>query len=228
MRTLLEFLESRWDTYDDGIWEFRGPKRPFTHSRVMAWLAFERGVRLIEELGSEGPLERWRLTRDRIHEEVCQRGFDASVGSFVQYYGSERLDASLLMIPLVGFLPPTDTRVVGTVRAVEARLMRGGLVMRYEDEPEVDGLAQGEGAFLPCSFWLADNLALIGRAVDARSLFERLLGVCNDVGLLSEEYDCASGHFAGNFPQAFSHVSLVNTAHNLSRPAGPARSRSAT
>ncbi len=226
-RKLLEFLESRWGESDEGIWEVRGPKRPFTHSKVMAWLAFERGVRLIEELGSEGPIERWCAARDRIHDDVCAHGFDASQGSFVQYYGSPRLDASLLMIPLVGFLPPNDARVVGTARAIEARLMTGGLVRRYETDPEVDGLPRGEGAFLPCSFWMADNLALMGRADEARRLFERLLGLCNDVGLLSEEYDVASGRLAGNFPQAFSHVSLVNTAHNLSQAGGPAHRRSA-
>jgi GH15 family glucan-1,4-alpha-glucosidase len=224
-RALLECLESRWSEPDDGIWEVRGPRRAFTHSKVMAWLAFERGVRLIEELGAEGPLERWRRARDRIHEDVCSHGFDASSGSFVQYYGSQRLDASLLMIPLVGFLPATDARVVGTARAVEERLMSGGLVRRYENDPEVDGLPRGEGAFLPCSFWLADNFALMGRTDDARRLFERLLGLCNDVGLLSEEYDVVSGRLAGNFPQAFSHVSLVNTAHNLSRAGGPAHRR---
>jgi GH15 family glucan-1,4-alpha-glucosidase len=225
-RQLLEFLETQWTEPDDGIWEVRGPRRSFTHSKVMAWLAFERGVRLVEEIGLKGPVERWRSVRDRIHEDVCSHGFDASQGSFVEYYGSTRLDASLLMIPLVGFLPATDARVLGTARAVEARLMDGGLVRRYETDPDVDGLPRGEGAFLPCSFWLADNWALMGRRDDARRLFERLLGLRNDVGLLSEEVDVATGSLAGNFPQAFSHVSLVNTAHNLSGAGGPAERRS--
>jgi GH15 family glucan-1,4-alpha-glucosidase len=193
----------------------------------MAWLAFDRGVRLVEELGAAGPLERWRAVRARIHEEVCRCGFDAEVGSFVQYYGSKRLDASLLMIPLVGFLPPTDARVRGTARAIEARMMDHGLVRRYENDPDVEGLPRGEAMFLPCSFWLADNWALLGRTDDGRRLFERLVGLCNDVGLLSEEYDVTSGRFAGNFPQAFSHVSLVNTARNLSEATGPARARAA-
>jgi GH15 family glucan-1,4-alpha-glucosidase len=225
MVKLLEFLETGWSEPDEGIWEVRGPRRQFTHSKVMAWLAFDRGVRLVEELGSAGPLERWRAIRDQIHEETCRCGFDPGLGSFVQYYGSQRLDASLLMIPLVGFLPPDDARVTGTARAVEERLMDRGLVRRYEGNPDVDGLPRGEGKFLPCSFWLADNWSLMGRLQEARRLFEHLLGLCNDVGLLSEEYDVDSGHLAGNFPQALSHVSLVNTAHNLSGAAGPALAR---
>ena len=226
MVKLLEFLETGWDEPDEGIWEVRGPRRQFTHSKVMAWLAFDRGIHLAEELGEAGPPERWRSIRDRIHEEVCRCGFDPGLGSFVQNYGSQRLDASLLMIPLVGFLPPSDARVRGTARAIEERMMHGGLVRRYEGNPDVDGLPSGEGVFLPCSFWLADNWALMGRMTDARRLFERLVGLCNDVGLLSEEYDLESGHLAGNFPQAFSHVSLVNTARNLSSAAGPAVARS--
>jgi GH15 family glucan-1,4-alpha-glucosidase len=227
MVKLLEFLETRWDEPDEGIWEVRGPRRQFTHSKVMAWLAFDRGARMIEEVGSAGPLERWRAIRDRIHDEVCRCGFDAELGSFVQYYGSKKLDASLLMIPLVGFLPPTDARVTGTARIIEERMMERGLVRRYEGDPDVDGLPRGEGMFLPCTFWLADNWALMGRTEDAHRLFERLVGLTNDVGLLAEEYDVRSGHFAGNFPQAFSHVSLVNTAHDLSGAAGPAHARSA-
>ena len=225
MTNLLEFLEGAWKEPDEGIWEVRGPRRHFTHSKVMAWLAFDRGVRMIEELGGRGPLDRWRAARDAVHAEVCDRGFDEEVGAFVQYYGSKELDASLLMVPLVGFLPPTDARVQGTVRAIEERLMDHGLVRRYETHPDVDGLPRGEGVFLPCSFWLVDNWALMGRMDEARRLFERLLGLCNDVGLLSEEYDLASGRLVGNFPQAFSHVSLVNTAHNLSRVGGPAHRR---
>ncbi|HEY3820241.1 MAG TPA: glycoside hydrolase family 15 protein [Polyangiaceae bacterium] len=226
MTKLLEFLESSWEEPDDGIWEVRGPQRQFTHSKVMAWLAFDRGIRLIEELGVPGPRDRWRAVREKVHAEVCQRGYDEELGSFVQYYGSKHLDASLLMVPLIGFLPPTDARVRGTVRAVEERLMDRGLVRRYESDPKVDGLPRGEGVFLPCSFWLVDNLALMGRKDDARRLFERLLGLRNDVGLLAEEYDVRSGRQLGNFPQAFSHVSLVNTAQNLSQPGGPAHRRS--
>jgi GH15 family glucan-1,4-alpha-glucosidase len=227
MRALLEFLEGGWSEPDEGIWEVRGAARHFTHSKVMAWVAFDRGIRMIEELGAEGPLERWRAVRAGIHDEVCRRGFDPELGAFVQSYGSKRLDASLLLVPLVGFLPPTDARVQGTARAVEDHLMDRGFVQRYVGDPEIDGLPPGEGAFLPCSFWLADNWALMGRTDDARRLFERLLGLCNDVGLLSEEYDVAAGRLVGNFPQAFSHVSLVNTAHNLSgRDAGPAQARS--
>ncbi|HXX65819.1 MAG TPA: glycoside hydrolase family 15 protein [Polyangiaceae bacterium] len=213
-RKLLDFLEGRWDDPDEGIWEVRGPRRQFTHSKVMAWLAFDRAVKKLERSGS-GPIERWRALRDRIHDEVCRHSYDAGLGSFVQSYGSDRLDASLLMIPLVGFLPPGDERVRGTVRAVERRLMEGGLVRRYETAPEIDGLPAGEGTFLPCSFWLVDNWALQNRYDEAREMFQRLVGLCNDLGLLSEEYDVGSGRMTGNFPQAFSHVSLVNSALTL-------------
>ncbi len=214
-RTLLEFLESKWDEPDEGIWEVRGPRRQFTHSKVMAWLAFDRGVRIIEEFGQSGPVVRWRAMRDKIHEEVCRHGFDATRGTFVQYYGSDRLDANLLMIPLVGFLPPTDERVRATTLAIERELTRDGLVFRYLDGHHVDGLPSGEGAFLPCSFFLVDNLAMMGRLEDARRLFERLLALSNDVGLYSEEYDVVNHRQVGNFPQALSHVSLVNSARNL-------------
>jgi len=179
----------------------------------------------VEQFGGEGPVERWRRTRAAIHDSVCRGGFDAELGSFVQYFGAKELDASLLMIPLVGFLPPDDPRVTGTVRAIENGLMRDGLVARYATKPDVDGLPQGEGAFLPCSFWLADNYVLLGRRAEASALFDRLVGLCNDVGLLSEEYDTVSGRFLGNFPQAFSHVSLVNTAFNLAPTKGPAEDR---
>jgi GH15 family glucan-1,4-alpha-glucosidase len=226
-RALVEFLETRWAEADEGIWEVRGPPRQFTHSKVMAWVAFDRAVRTIEELGAKGPLERWRTVRAQIHEEVCRCGFDSEIGAFVQSYGSKALDASLLMIPLVGFLPASDARVVGTVRAVERRLLRDGLLLRYETDGEVDGLPPGEASFLPCSFWLVDNWALMGRAEDARRLFERLVALRNDVGLLSEEYDVASGRLVGNFPQALSHVSLINSAHNVSTGVGPARARAA-
>jgi GH15 family glucan-1,4-alpha-glucosidase len=225
MQELLEFLEGRWQEPDAGMWEVRGPQRRFTHSRVMAWVAFDRGVRLVEELGASGPAPRWRAVRERIKEEICQRGYDPEVGAFVQSYGSKALDAGLLMIPLVGFLPATDPRVLGTARAIEKRLVRGGLVRRYDEHPSVDALPPGEGAFLPCSFWLADNWILSGRADDARRLLDRLVGLCNDVGLLAEEYDTRAGRLVGNFPQTISHVSLVNTALNLSQAGGPAHAR---
>jgi GH15 family glucan-1,4-alpha-glucosidase len=191
----------------------------------MAWVAFDRAVKAVERFGLEGPHDRWRALRDTIHEEVCREGYDAEQNTFVQYYGGEGLDASLLMIPLVGFLPASDPRVRGTVEAVQRHLVTGGFVPRYPTRPEVDGLPPGEGAFLACTFWLADNLALLGRHDDARQLFERLLELRNDVGLLSEQYDASSHRLVGNFPQAFSHVGLINTACNLSRPGGPAESR---
>jgi GH15 family glucan-1,4-alpha-glucosidase len=186
----------------------------------MAWVAFDRAVRRVEERGG-GPLERWRAVRDRIHDEVCREGYDPELRSFVQSYGSKRLDASLLMLPLVGFLPASDDRVQGTVRAIEARLMENGLVRRYENEQGVDGLPPGEGVFLPCSFWLVDNWSLMGRHEEARALFERLVGLTNDVGLLSEEYDPRTGGMLGNFPQAFSHVALVNSALALGATDNP-------
>ncbi len=223
--TLMEYLETIWNEPDEGIWEVRGPRRHFTHSKVMAWVAMDRAVKAIEQFGTEGPLDRWRALRDQIHDSVCRHGYDEALGSFVQSYGSKEVDASLLQIPLVGFLPPEDPRVRGTVAAIEKRLLRGGFVDRYETRSGVDGLPPGEGAFLPCSFWLADNYVLQGRREEARALFERLVGLANDVGLLSEEYDRGSRRLVGNFPQALSHVSLVNTALNLSRPEGPAQHR---
>jgi GH15 family glucan-1,4-alpha-glucosidase len=225
-RAMLEFLESAWTKPDEGIWEVRGPRQHFTHSKMMAWVAFDRAVKTAERFHLEGPAERWRRVRDAIHAEVCERGFDASIGAFTQAYGSAQLDASLLMMPLVGFLPPTDARVIGTVAAIERRLVHDGLVLRYRTEETDDGLPAGEGVFLACSFWLADNYALMGRIDEARTLFERLLSVRNDVGLLAEEYDPVSRRLLGNFPQAFSHVGLVNTAFNLSkREQGPASDR---
>ena len=224
-RALMSFLESSWDKPDNGIWEVRGPLRHFTHSKVMAWVAMDRAVKAVELFGLEGPADTWRGLRARIHAEVCREGFDAGLGSFVQSYGSTLLDASLLMIPLVGFLPPEDPRVRGTVEAIERHLTRDAFVARYNTVPEVDGLPPGEGAFLLCSFWLADNLALLGRTEDARRLFERLLEVRSEVGLLSEAYDVDARRLVGNYPQAFSHVGLINTAHNLSRPRGPAEER---
>jgi GH15 family glucan-1,4-alpha-glucosidase len=222
---LIEFLESAWTEPDEGIWEVRGPRRHFTHSKVMAWVAVDRTVKSIERFGLPGPLERCRKLRAAIHEEVCRKGFDTKRNTFVQFYGGKDLDSSLLMIPLVGFLPATDPRVRGTVKAIERDLMRDGLVARYSTKPELDGLPAGEGVFLACSFWLADNFALLGRQDDAVRLFEHLLELRNDVGLLSEEYDPSKRRLVGNFPQAFSHVSLINTATNLSRYAGPAEDR---
>ena len=216
-RALVAHLESVWATPDYGIWEVRGDRQHFTHSKVMAWVALDRAVRAAEEFGLEGPLDRWRGLRSHIHEEVCRYAFDPDLGAFTQAYGSKQLDASLLLLPLVGFLPPTDVRVRGTVEAIERRLTIDGLVLRYDTKDTDDGLPPGEGAFLACSFWLADNLVLLGRTDDARRLFERLLALRNDVGLLAEEYDPRLQRQVGNFPQAFSHLALVDTAMNLAR-----------
>jgi GH15 family glucan-1,4-alpha-glucosidase len=213
---LLEFLEDAWKQPDDGIWEVRGPRQHFTHSKVMAWVAFDRAVRSVEEHGLDGPVDQWRAARDEIHAQVCDRGYDASLGSFVQSYGSAQLDASLLLVPLVGFLPADDPRVAGTIAAVERELVEDGFVLRYRTHADgVDGLPPGEGVFLPCSFWLVDCYELIGRHDDAHRLFERLVGLANDVGLLSEEYDPRAERLVGNFPQAFTHLALVNTAFNV-------------
>ena len=224
-QALIAHLEEIWDRPDDGIWEVRGGPRHFVHSKVMAWVALDRVVKGTERFGLPGPTDRWRALRERIHAEVCREGYDASLGSFVQSYGSTQLDASLLMIPLVGFLPARDPRVVGTVAAIEQRLMVDGLVMRYDTSSTVDGLPPGEGAFLACSFWLADNYVLLDRRDEARALFERLLSLRNDVGLLAEEYDPRLRRQAGNFPQAFSHVALVDTALNLDSAERPAEQR---
>jgi GH15 family glucan-1,4-alpha-glucosidase len=224
-RALYNFVVQAWERPDEGIWEVRGPRRHFTHSKVMAWVALDRAVKGAETFGQQGSLDRWREVRDRIHHEVCEKGYNPAVGAFVQYFGATDLDASLLMIPLVGFLPPTDPRVRGTVEAIQKHLMEDGFVKRYTPHPEVDGLPPGEGAFLACTFWLADNLMLLGRAGEARQIFERLLGLCNDVGLLAEEYDPHLKRQVGNFPQAFSHVGLVNTALNLSCEECPAGQR---
>jgi GH15 family glucan-1,4-alpha-glucosidase len=224
-RALVEYVESTWREPDEGIWEVRGPRRPFTHSRVMAWVAVDRAVKAVERFGLDGPVERWRQVRAAIHTDVCRQGYDAGLEAFVQSYGSKLLDASLLMIPLVGFLPATDPRMLGTVRAIRRHLITDGLVARYQTQPDVDGLPPGEGAFLACTFWLADNLALQGQVAEAQELFERLLALRNDVGLLSEEYDPAARRLLGNFPQAMSHMSLINTARNLSRQGGPAEHR---
>jgi GH15 family glucan-1,4-alpha-glucosidase len=224
-RALIEFVESSWHEPDEGIWEVRGPRRHFTHSKMMAWVALDRGVKAVERFGLEGPAARWRRVREEIHADVCERGFDAQAGTFVQSYGARQVDASLLMAPLVGFLPPTDPRIVGTVRAVRERLVSNGFVARYPTTPEVDGLPPGEGTFLPCTLWLADALALQGRLDEAREIFQRVLAVRNDVGLLAEEYDPHARLMLGNFPQALSHVALVNTARNLTRAGGPAEER---
>jgi GH15 family glucan-1,4-alpha-glucosidase len=215
-----DWLESGWREEDEGIWEVRGPRRHFTHSKVMAWVAFDRAVKSVDRLARPGPVERWRATREEIRKDILRSGYDADLGSFVQYYGSDRLDASLLLIPLVGFLPARDPRVVSTVAAVERGLMRGGFVERYRADAgnvEVDGLPPGEGVFLPCSFWLAAVLHQQGRHDDAIELYERLLSLRNDLGLVSEEYDPERGRLLGNFPQAFTHIGIVETAFTLSR-----------
>jgi GH15 family glucan-1,4-alpha-glucosidase len=224
-RAFLDHLETIWREPDEGIWEVRGPRRHFTHSKVMAWVAFDRAVKWVEKLGVASPIDRWRQVRDAIHADVCRNGFDSELDSFVQAYGSKVLDASLLLLPIVGFLPPSDPRILGTVRAVERRLLVDGLVFRYDTRETDDGLPPGEGAFLACSFWFVDNLILQGRIAEAQSMFERLLALRNDVGLLAEEYDPRARRQLGNFPQAFSHVSLVNTAYNLTRYKGPSEER---
>ena len=213
---LMEFLETAWKEPDEGIWEVRGPRRHFTHSKVMAWVAADRMIKTVEKSNLEGPVDRWKKVRRAIRLEIYENGYDAERNTFVQYYGGRTLDASLLMIPLVGFLPAKDPRVAGTVAAVQKYLKRDGFVARYETTGEVDSLPHGEGAFLPCTFWLADNLALLGRRAEAEQLMEQALAIRNDVGLLSEEYDPVAKRQLGNFPQAFSHVGLINTAGNLS------------
>jgi GH15 family glucan-1,4-alpha-glucosidase len=214
-RHVLGLLEQRWRQPDEGIWEVRGERRHFTHSKVMAWVAFDRGIKLCEEFGREGPVERWRVIREEIHAEVCREAWNDELGSFTQSYGSSELDASLLLLPQVGFLPPEDLRVRGTLEVVQARLSWDGFLVRYQSQQGIDGLPDGEGAFLPCSFWLVDALALDGRIDEAAVLFERLLGIRNDVGLLAEEYDPRRRRLLGNFPQAFSHIALLNSAFNL-------------
>ena len=223
---LIHPLEELWKSLDHGIWEVRGPKRAFTHSRLMCWVAFDRAIKSCEQFGLDGPVERWTRVRDEIRDDICANGYDAQRNTFVQYYGGKALDAALLLIPQVGFLPADDPRVQGTIRAVEQELLRDGLLLRYSTEQTDDGLPGSEGVFLACSFWLADAYVLQGRLDDAERLFERLLGMRNDLGLLAEEYDVARRRLVGNFPQGFSHIGLVNTAYNLSRANGPARQRS--
>ncbi len=214
---VLAQLEKRWDAPDQSLWEMRGDPRHFVHSKVMAWVGLDRAVLAVEKFGMKGPVERWRASRDAIHAEVCEKGYDAKRGTFTQSYGSEALDAATLLIPQVGFLPPTDERVIGTVDTISRELMHDGFVLRYDTAAAADGLTGSEGAFLACTLWLADDLHLIGREDEARETFERVLDLRNDVGLLSEEYDPVARRQLGNTPQAFSHVPLVNTARALSR-----------
>lgn len=218
-RAMMDFVENAWQRPDEGIWEVRGQPRHFTHSKMMAWVAVDRAIRAVESYGFEGPVDRWRALRRTIHDEVCKKGYDAERGAFVQFYGSKHLDASLLLMPLVGFLPVTDPRVRSTVEAIERELTTGCFVARYKTDPDVDGLPEGEASFLLCSFWLVDCLWLMGREDDARRMFEELLAIRNDVGLLSESYDTVGRRLAGNFPQAFSHIGLVNSAR-LFEPGG--------
>jgi GH15 family glucan-1,4-alpha-glucosidase len=215
-RGLIDHLETIWQEPDHGIWEMRGDRRRFTNSNVMAWVAFDRAIRTVERFHLDGPVDRWRDLRRKIHDEVCRFGFNPGLGAFVQSYGSEHLDASALLIPLVGFLPPQDVRVRSTVEAIKRHLLVDGLVRRYQSEAGVDGLPPGEGVFLACTFWLADNLTLLGRQDEARELFEHAVSLRNDVGLLSEEYDPVNKRLMGNFPQALSHIALVNSAYLLS------------
>jgi GH15 family glucan-1,4-alpha-glucosidase len=215
-RAVAGFLETAWERPDEGIWEVRGPRRHFVHSKVMAWVAFDRAAKTVERFGLRGDAARWRRAREDIHRDVCEKGWDAERGTFTQSYGSQALDAALLLIPRVGFLPGDDPRTVGTVEAVRRELTRDGFLLRYSTEESDDGLPPGEGAFLPCSFWLADALAMAGRRDEALALYDRLAGLANDVGLFSEEYDPETGRLVGNFPQAFTHVALVTSATTLS------------
>lgn len=223
---VLAHLATLWDQPDYGIWEVRGPARHFTHSKIMAWVAFDRAIKDAQRYKLDAPVAEWCAHRDRIHRQVCERGFDSQRNCFVQSYGSQYLDASLLLISQLGFLPADDPRFLGTVRAIEDRLLRDGFVQRYDTEVTNDGLPAGEGVFLPCSFWLADAYAMCGRLEEAQALFERLLSLSNDVGLLAEEFDPVSNRLVGNFPQAFSHLSLVATACNLAHAKKPAEQRS--
>lgn len=224
-RAIMRFLETGWKEPDEGIWEVRGPRRHFTHSKVMAWVAFDRSVAAVEKFGLDGPVARWRAIREEIRADVLAHGFNREANAFVQFYGSAFADASLLMLPSLGFVPADDPRMVGTLALVRSQLEQNGFLLRYPSDPRVDGLPAGEGSFLLCTFWLADVLALQGRQDEALEIFERLLSLRNDVGLLSEQYDPVGGRILGNFPQAFSHVGLINTARNLHRRGGPAEDR---
>lgn len=229
-RAVLEWLEGNWSRRDEGLWEIRADRQRFTHSKVMTWVAFDRAVKAVERFGVEGPIDRWRAVRDEIHADVCKKAFDEKLNSFTQAYGSDVLDASVLLIPIVGFLPPDDPRVLGTIERIQCDLTRGGFVLRYPTHAKhnVDGVKGKEGAFIACTFWLVDALTLAGRRDQAREVFERALAIRNDVGLLSEEYDVKNQRLVGNFPQAFSHVGLVNSARNLVDERGPAESRRKT
>ncbi|XSG83490.1 MAG: glycoside hydrolase family 15 protein [Methyloligella sp. ZOD6] len=224
-KVLLEHLEKNWQSLGRGIWEVRGSPHAFTHSRMMCWAAFDRTIESAERFGLDGPLDLWRDTRDAIHKEICEKGFDEELNSFVQYYGGKTLDAALLLMPQLGFLPPDDPRVMGTIAAIEKTLLRDGFVLRYSTDTVDDGVGGREGAFLACSYWLADAYTLCGRKGEAEALFERLLALRNDLGLLSEEYDPVAKRLVGNFPQAFSHLGLINTAFNLRKTGGPAQQR---
>jgi GH15 family glucan-1,4-alpha-glucosidase len=221
LRLLLTSLEQRWREPDEGIWEVRGPRRHFTHSKVMCWVAFDRGLAIADHLGLDWPVDRWRALRDEIHDEVCARAYNEQVGAFTQTYDSAELDAAVLMIPLVGFLPASDPRVASTIDVIGRDRAHGGLtteglVMRYvPTDSAVDGIGEPEGVFLPCSFWMVEALAMAGRTDEARALFERLLLIANDVGLYAEEYDPRAPRLLGNFPQAFTHLALVGAAHTL-------------
>jgi GH15 family glucan-1,4-alpha-glucosidase len=214
-RVILDFLESDWEQPDEGLWEVRGPRRHFVHSKVMAWVAFDRAVKTVERFDLTGDADRWRRERDEIHREVCEKGWDGERNTFTQSYGSSALDAALLLIPRSGFLPADDPRVIGTIEAVQRELGQDGFLLRYPTDEANDGLPPGEGAFLPCSFWLADALAMCGRRDEAQALYDRLTALANDVGLLAEEYDPVAKRLVGNFPQAFTHLALVNTATTL-------------
>ena len=222
---LLKHLATVWIEKDEGIWEVRGNPQHFTYSKVMAWVAFDRAIKTVEEFGLQGPVEDWRRTRQTIHDEVCAKAWNEKVGAFTQSYESEKLDASILLISLTGFLPPDDSRLRRTVEAVERTLMKDGFIQRYITD-ESDGLSGGEGAFIACSFWFVDNLVMIGRRDDARAMFERLLAISTDLGFMSEEYDVAGKRLIGNFPQAFSHIAMINSAFNLEHADAPAKERS--
>ena len=225
-RLLLAALEGLWREPDEGIWEVRGGRRHFTHSKVLCWVAFDRAIAMVEQAGYDGPADHWREIRDEIHATVCEQGYDTDLGAFTQCFGSKALDASVLMIPLVGFLPGDDPRVRSTIEVIRRDLTRGGFVMRYDsDDHDVDGVGEPEGAFLPCSFWMVEAVALAGDRDRRAAGFERLLALANDVGLFSEEYDPATRRFLGNFPQAFTHLALVAAAHTLAPEHSPIRRR---
>ncbi len=225
LRALLDHLADVWREPDEGLWEVRGPRQHFTYSKAMAWLAFDRAVKSAEQFGLKGPVEHWKSLRQEIHDDICAKAYNADRGAFMQSYGSNALDASVLMMPLVGFLPMTDPRMRSTVMTIQRDLVVDGFVLRYDTLRSEDGLPPGEGAFLACSFWLADCLLMLGRTDEARRLFQRLVGLCNDVGLLSEEYDPLARRLVGNFPQAFSHIALINTAYNLMQAEKPSHQR---